>query len=75
MKTAALEKYTVRDVLEYRGNPQLYHTINDVGTVEDALGLMRDHDIVSLPVFDSNSQSFVDIVSVYDIRDYIIHSK
>ncbi|KAJ2082109.1 hypothetical protein H4R24_001850 [Coemansia sp. RSA 988] len=75
MKTAALEKYTVRDVLEYRGNPQLYHTISDVGTIEDALTLMHDHDIVSLPVFDSSSRSFVDIVSVYDIRDYIIHSK
>ncbi|KAJ2618110.1 hypothetical protein H4S08_000034 [Coemansia sp. RSA 1365] len=34
MKTAALEKYTVSDVLKYRGNPQLYHTISDHASQE-----------------------------------------
>ncbi|KAJ2604774.1 hypothetical protein H4R99_001598 [Coemansia sp. RSA 1722] len=80
MKTSALEKYTVRDVLEYRGNPQLNYTIGDTNTVEEALALMDIHDIVSLPVFgrskvNSAMESFVDIVSVYDLRDYIIQSK
>ncbi|KAJ1725142.1 hypothetical protein LPJ53_000638 [Coemansia erecta] len=76
---AALEKYTVRDVLEYRGNPQLNRTIGDTNTVEEALQIMDVYDIVSLPVFGrskSNAErsSFVDIVSVYDLRDYIIQS-
>ncbi|KAJ1803311.1 hypothetical protein LPJ56_001845, partial [Coemansia sp. RSA 2599] len=80
MKTAALVNYTVRDVLEYRGNPRLSYTVSDSSTVEEALELMDIHDIVSLPVFSRSKEnaameSFVDIVSVYDLRDYIIQSK
>ncbi|KAJ2541942.1 hypothetical protein GGF49_003256 [Coemansia sp. RSA 1853] len=78
MKTRALEKYTVRDVLEYRGHPQLQHTVRESDTVEDALELMYAHDIVSLPVFGGSGQTdqaFVDIVSVYDLRDYITNSQ
>ncbi|KAJ2726870.1 hypothetical protein GGI07_000198 [Coemansia sp. Benny D115] len=80
MKTTALEKYTVRDVLEYRGNPQLNHTIDDDNTIEEALRLMDLYDIVSLPVFghsksEAGRTSFVDIVSVYDLRDYVIQAE
>ncbi|KAJ2834156.1 hypothetical protein J3B01_004100 [Coemansia erecta] len=78
MKTRALEKYTVRDVLEYRGHPQLQHTVGERDTVEDALELMYAHDVVSLPVLggsNSDDQAFVDIVSVYDLRDYITNSQ
>ncbi|KAJ2315828.1 hypothetical protein H4S01_004339 [Coemansia sp. RSA 2610] len=75
MKAAALEKYTVRDVLEYRGSPQLHYSVSDNSTIETALSLMHVHDIVSLPVFSSGGHTFVDIVSVYDLRDYIIKSK
>ncbi|KAJ2172181.1 hypothetical protein IW137_002611, partial [Coemansia sp. RSA 1287] len=78
MKTRALEKYTVRDVLEYRGHPQLQHTVDECDTVEDALELMYAHDVVSLPVLggsNSDDQAFVDIVSVYDLRDYITNSQ
>ncbi|KAJ2499971.1 hypothetical protein GGH96_003082 [Coemansia sp. RSA 1972] len=77
MKTRALEKYTVRDVLEYRGHPQLQHTVSECDTVGDALELMYAHDVVSLPVFGGSNgdQVFVDIVSVYDLRDYITNSQ
>ncbi|KAI7823953.1 hypothetical protein BX661DRAFT_185990 [Kickxella alabastrina] len=81
MKVSVLDKYTVRDVMEYRGNPQLNHNIEDTDTIEEALRLMDTYDIVSLPVFgrskggDQERSSFVDIVSVYDLRDYIIQSQ
>ncbi|KAJ1731698.1 hypothetical protein LPJ61_002408, partial [Coemansia biformis] len=75
MKATALDKYTVRDVLEYRGHPQLHHSVDDASTIEDALALMDSHGIVSVPVFSSASESFIDIVSVYDIRDYITCAK
>ncbi|KAJ2710367.1 hypothetical protein H4R19_003781 [Coemansia spiralis] len=71
MKAAALEKYTVRDVLAYRGHPQLHLSVDDTSDIESALALMGSHDIVSVPVFGTAGESFVDIVSVYDIRDYI----
>ncbi|KAJ2766055.1 hypothetical protein IWQ56_003865 [Coemansia nantahalensis] len=74
MKAAALEKYTVRDVLEYRGHPQLHRSVDSASDIESALALMNRHDIVSVPVFDAASESFVDIVSVYDIRDYIVRT-
>ncbi|KAJ2157927.1 hypothetical protein GGF46_004149 [Coemansia sp. RSA 552] len=76
MKSAALEKYTVGDVLAYRDTPQLYHTVSDTATVEDALAAMYVHGIVSLPVLRNSGadQAFVDIVSVYDLRDYITSS-
>ncbi|KAJ2822777.1 hypothetical protein IWW50_004068 [Coemansia erecta] len=78
MKTSALEKYTVRDVLEYRGHPQLHHCTSEYSTIESALALMYAHDIVSLPVFTGPSSvdaAFIDIVSVYDLRDYIVHAQ
>ncbi|KAJ2087755.1 hypothetical protein IW138_004725 [Coemansia sp. RSA 986] len=80
MKVPALEKYTVRHVLEYRGKPTLQYSVTENDTIEDALALMSRYDIVSVPVFGSSSVSgsnngaFVDILSVYDLRDYIVNS-
>ncbi|KAI9506558.1 hypothetical protein GGI25_003440 [Coemansia spiralis] len=78
MKASELAKYTVYDVLEYRGNPRLYYSVNESSNIEDALALMNKHNIVSLPVFGdsatSSDRAFVDIVSVYDLRDYIVNS-
>ncbi|KAJ1863817.1 hypothetical protein LPJ78_003820 [Coemansia sp. RSA 989] len=75
MKAAALEQYTVQDILEYRGNSTLFYSINENNTIESALALMYAHDIVSLPVFGTDStQKFIDIVSVYDLRDYIMRA-
>ncbi|KAJ2550197.1 hypothetical protein EV175_004161 [Coemansia sp. RSA 1933] len=81
MKIPALEKYTVRDVLEYRGKPTLQHSVTEGNTVEDTLALMDRYNIVSVPVFGSprvsgsdDSGAFVDILSVYDLRDYIVNS-
>ncbi|KAJ2663601.1 hypothetical protein IWW48_001284 [Coemansia sp. RSA 1200] len=81
MKIPALEKYTVRDVLDYRGRATLEHSVTENDTIEDALALMNRLDIVSVPVFRCPGESkpgggdaFVDIVSVYDLRDYIVNS-
>ncbi|KAJ2505374.1 hypothetical protein GGI11_007037 [Coemansia sp. RSA 2049] len=81
MKVPALGKYTVRDVLDYRGSATLHHSVAESDTIEDALALMNRLDIVSVPVFGCPGESkpggggaFVDIVSVYDLRDYIVNS-
>ncbi|KAJ1965945.1 hypothetical protein GGI12_000423 [Dipsacomyces acuminosporus] len=78
MKASALDNYTVRDVLAHRGNPKLQYSIGENSTVEQALTLMLAHDIISLPVFKASSDlarpSFIDIVSLYDLRDHITHS-
>ncbi|KAI8323338.1 hypothetical protein GQ54DRAFT_112235 [Martensiomyces pterosporus] len=78
MKATALESFTVRDVLVYRGNPRLSYSIGEDNTVEEALALMLGYDIVSLPVFkrtdDCGKQLFIDIVSLYDLRDHITQS-
>ncbi|KAJ2386863.1 hypothetical protein GGI23_006402 [Coemansia sp. RSA 2559] len=80
MKVSALEEYTVRHVLEYRGKPTLQHSVTENDTIEDALALMNRYNIVSVPVFGCSSVSgssdgaFVDILSVYDLRDYIVNS-
>ncbi|KAJ2753367.1 hypothetical protein H4R27_002180 [Coemansia aciculifera] len=76
MKARALEQYTVCDVLSHRGYPTLRHPINDTATVQDALMQMRKHSAVSLPVLSSSNKDrpLVDVLSVYDLRDYIIHS-
>ncbi|KAJ2846327.1 hypothetical protein IWW36_004404 [Coemansia brasiliensis] len=75
MKAAALEQYTVQDILEYRGNSTLFYSIDENNSIENALALMYAHDIVSLPVFSTDStHKFIDIVSVYDLRDYIMHA-
>ncbi|KAJ1943041.1 hypothetical protein EC988_006333, partial [Linderina pennispora] len=76
MKAQALEAYTVRDVLKSRGTPTLHYTVSEGNTVQDALSLMYAHDIVSLPVFERSKgadgrYAFIDIVSLYDLRDYI----
>ncbi|KAJ1931091.1 hypothetical protein FBU59_006832, partial [Linderina macrospora] len=76
MKAQALETYTVRDVLKSRGTPTLNYTVSEGDTVQDALALMYAHDIVSLPVFErckgaDGRYAFIDIVSLYDLRDYI----
>ncbi|KAJ2516930.1 hypothetical protein GGI11_003308 [Coemansia sp. RSA 2049] len=80
MKVPALAKYTVRDVLDYRGSATLHHSVAESDTIEDALALMHRLDIVSVPVFRCPGEakpggaSFVDIVTVYDLRDYIVNS-
>ncbi|KAJ1782141.1 hypothetical protein LPJ59_006886, partial [Coemansia sp. RSA 2399] len=80
MRVSALEEYTVRHVLEYRGKPMLQHSVTENDTIEDTLALMNRYNIVSVPVFGSSSVSgssdgaFVDILSVYDLRDYIVNS-
>ncbi|KAJ2070094.1 hypothetical protein GGI03_003511 [Coemansia sp. RSA 2337] len=76
MKAHALEQFTVRDVLSHRGYPTLRHPINDTATVQEALTQMRKHNAVSLPVLSSSNKDrpLVDVISVYDLRDYIIHS-
>ncbi|KAJ2907597.1 hypothetical protein GGI21_003730 [Coemansia aciculifera] len=83
MKAKALEQYSVRDVLSHRGFPTLRHPISDTATIQDALLQMRKYNAVSLPVLSSSNPTttkdaarrpLVDVVSVYDLRDYIIHS-
>ncbi|KAJ2742151.1 hypothetical protein GGI20_004688 [Coemansia sp. BCRC 34301] len=82
MKARALEQYTVRDVLCHRGYPTLRHPISDAATIQDALAQMRKYNAVSLPVLsssattteDARQRPLVDVVSVYDLRDYIIHA-
>ncbi|KAJ2759738.1 hypothetical protein H4S06_002083 [Coemansia sp. BCRC 34490] len=80
MKVPALAKYTVRDVLDYRGSATLHHAVAESDTIEDALALMHRLDIVSVPVFRCPGEakpggaSFVGIVTVYDLRDYIVSS-
>ncbi|KAJ2038253.1 hypothetical protein H4S04_008394 [Coemansia sp. S16] len=74
--TRIIEQFTVRDVLSHRGYPTLRHPINDTATVQEALTQMRKHNAVSLPVLSSSNKDrpLVDVISVYDLRDYIIHS-
>ncbi|KAJ2836847.1 hypothetical protein FBU31_001267, partial [Coemansia sp. 'formosensis'] len=77
MKATTLQQYTVGDVLSHRGYPTLRYPVNDTATVQDALFHMRKHNVVSFPVLGSspsNDRPLVDVVSVYDLRDYIIHS-
>ncbi|KAJ2492829.1 hypothetical protein IWW37_001127 [Coemansia sp. RSA 2050] len=76
MKASSLERYTVHDVLSHRKYPTLRHPVNDTATVQEALHQMRKHNMVSLPVLSSSSKDhpLVDVISIYDLRDYIIHS-
>ncbi|KAJ2008490.1 hypothetical protein H4R26_000186 [Coemansia thaxteri] len=80
MRAAAFDNFSVRHVLEHRSYPTLRHPVSDSTTVQDALAVMRKYNAVSLPVLghipDSSTSRFplVDVVSVYDLRDYIIHS-
>eukprot|EP01121_Diplochlamys_sp_Union-15-3_P007120 TRINITY_DN1785_c0_g1_i3.p1 TRINITY_DN1785_c0_g1~~TRINITY_DN1785_c0_g1_i3.p1 ORF type:complete len:226 (-),score=27.69 TRINITY_DN1785_c0_g1_i3:435-1112(-) len=62
-----LKEKTIKDICK----PQTLVWVPPETTLEETLQLLHDHDFLSVPVFDKETNKFIGIVSVFDIMIYL----
>ncbi|KAJ1676699.1 hypothetical protein EV182_007662, partial [Spiromyces aspiralis] len=71
-----LSSLSVQDVLDDKADPHMRHTVADTDTIQTALKLMQAKDVLSLPVYHqqdtAGKRHYIDLVTIEDLRDYII---
>ncbi|PVU98604.1 hypothetical protein BB559_001404 [Furculomyces boomerangus] len=77
-----LNSFKVQDVIDFKNNTDSSYHLSDKNTIYEALQLLKEHNMLSAPVYLSESEDverlmfpFLDIISLVDICNYVVFNK